>query len=178
MMRDVQIIMNHTDARTEGFAGHSPPEAIPSGNRILLVVNEGVLGVKDVPANVLGMIEAEGASIFVTVPALNSRLRSVVSDSDDAVLRAHERLLAVLEVLRSLGIEAHGEVGDEDPFLAIDDVLRERPIDRIVILLHEARDQNWLEKNLAHRVVQQFGVPAAELVIDRGLNARAWHEDP
>ena len=45
-------------------------------------------------------------------------------------------------------------------------------------MLHEAREQNWLEKDLAHRVVQQFGVPAAELVIERGLNARAWHEDP
>jgi len=151
---------------------------MPSGTRILLVANEGLLGLKDVPADVLGMVEAEGASIFVTVPALNSRLRSLVSDSDNAVLRAHERLLAVLEVLRSLGVEAQGEVGDEDPVLAIGDVLRERPIDRIVIMLHEAREQNWLEKDLAHRVVQQFGVPAAELVIERGLNARAWHEDP
>src|SRR5437660_8452571 len=170
--------MNQTDGRTEGYNGHSPPQAMPSGTRILLVANEGLLGLKDVPADVLGMVEAEGASIFVTVPALNSRLRSLVSDSDNAVLRAHERLLAVLEVLRSLGVEAQGEVGDEDPFLAIEDVLRERPIDRIVIMLHEAREQNWLEKDLAHRVVQQFGVPAAELVIERGLNARAWHEDP
>jgi hypothetical protein len=169
--------MNETDARTERYTGHSPPEATPSGTRILLVVNEGVLGVKDVPANVLGMVEAEGASVFVTVPALNSRLRSLVSDSDDAVLRAHERLLAVLEVLRSLGVEAQGEVGDEDPFVAIEDVLRERPIDRIVIILHEVRGQHWLEKNLGQRVVQQLGVPVAELVIERGVDARAWHHD-
>jgi hypothetical protein len=50
--------------------------------------------------------------VLVVVPALNTRLRHWVSDIDDAVARAHDRLEVALADLRTRGVSARGEVGD------------------------------------------------------------------
>src|SRR6476619_690624 len=63
----------------------------------------------------------EPIDVLVVVPALNSRLRHLLSDIDDAVARAHERLAVALADLRTRGVNARGEVGDANPMVAIAD---------------------------------------------------------
>src|SRR4051812_13794794 len=65
--------------------------------------------------------------VLVVVPALNSRLRHWLSDIDDAVARAHDRLEVALADLRARGVSARGEVGDANPLVAIDDALAHFP---------------------------------------------------
>ena len=55
--------------------------------------------------------------VLVVVPALNSRLRHWLSDIDDAVARAHDRLEVALADLRTRGVNARGEVGDANPLV-------------------------------------------------------------
>jgi hypothetical protein len=140
---------------------------VPVSKRILLVVDKLGSGVDDVPAAVRGLLEGEGVSVLVTSPALNPRLRSLVSDADSALEDARARIEAVLRELRGAGIEADVTdwVGDEDPLQAIDDVVRLHAVNEIVLAVREADQENFREQDLATRVRERFGVPVHEVVV-------------
>ena len=107
--------------------------------------------------------------VLVVVPALNSRLRHWLSDIDDAVARAHERLEVALADLRTRGVSARGEVGDANPLVAIDDALARFPASEIVIATLPPGQSNWLERGLLDKARARFGVPVTHLVSTEGL---------
>jgi hypothetical protein len=114
--------------------------------------------------------------VLVVAPALNSRLRHWLSDVDDAVARAHERLELALAELRARGVSAHGEVGDANPLVAIDDALARFPASAIVIATLPPGRSNWLERGLIDKVRARFQLPVTHLVsteerIEQGLAA-------
>jgi hypothetical protein len=106
--------------------------------------------------------------VLVVVPALNSRLRHWLSDIDDAVARAHERLEVALADLRTRGVSARGEVGDANPLVAIDDALAHFPASAIVIATLPPGQSNWLERRLIEKATARFGLPVAHLVASEG----------
>lgn len=140
---------------------------MPISKRILLVVDELDSGVADVPAAVSGLLAGEGVRVLVTSPALNSRLRSLVSDADDALGEARERIEAVLRELRRAGIHAEETpwVGDEDPLQAIDDVVRTHAVNEIVLVVNEANQENFRERDLAGKARARFACPVHEVVV-------------
>ncbi len=73
------------------------------------------------------------AQVLVVCPAPVSSVRHWTSDIDGARARAQQALDENLARLREGGIEARGEVGDEDPLRAIEDALRTFGADEIVI---------------------------------------------
>ena len=102
--------------------------------------------------------------VLVVVPALNSRLRHWLSDIDDAVARAHDRLDVALAELRTRGVSARGEVGDANPLVAIDDALAHFPAAAIVIATLPPGQSNWLERGLIDKARARFDVPVSHLV--------------
>jgi GABA permease len=107
--------------------------------------------------------------VLVVAPALNSRLRHWLSDVDDAVVRAHERLDLAVAELRKRGISARGEVGDSDPLLAIADALALFPADEIVIATLPPGQSNWIERGLIEHARTRFDLPITHLVSSYGL---------
>ena len=107
--------------------------------------------------------------VLVVVPALNSRLRHWLSDVDDAVARAHDRLAVALAELRSRGVRARGEVGDANPLVAIDDALAQFAASAIVIATLPPGQSNWLERGLIDKARARFDVPVTHLVSSEGL---------
>ena len=107
--------------------------------------------------------------VLVVVPALNSRLRHWLSDIDDAVARAHDRLEVALADLRTRGVNARGEVGDANPLVAIDDALARFPASAIVIATLPPGESNWLERGLIDKARARFDVPVTHLVSTEGL---------
>jgi len=102
--------------------------------------------------------------VLVVVPALNSRLRHWLSDIDDAVARAHDRLEVALADLRTRGVSARGEVGDANPLVAIDDALAHFPASAIVIATLPPGQSNWLERGLIGKARARFDAPVTHLV--------------
>jgi GABA permease len=92
-------------------------------------------------------------------PALNSRLRHLCPDTDQAVTAAHARLEHALRYLHDAGVNADGVVGDSDPFLAIQDELFTFPAQQIIISTLPPDHSNWLERGLIERTRRAFGVP-------------------
>jgi len=114
-------------------------------------------------------VSAAPTDVLVVVPALNTRLRHWLSDIDDAVARAHDRLEVALGDLRTRGVSARGEVGDANPLVAIDDALAHFAASAIVIATLPAGQSNWLERGLIDKARARFDVPVTHLVASEGL---------
>ncbi len=115
--------------------------------------------------------ERAGATgrVHVVAPALNSRLRHLVSDVDPAIEAAQVRLDVALEQLRGSGVAATGEIGDSDPLIAVDDVLRGFAAGEIVVSTYPKGESNWLERDLPGRLADRFERPVTHLVSRYGL---------
>jgi hypothetical protein len=142
------------------------PQPHPPGERrILVVANETVGGI-----TLRTMIEERSrsvrAEVLVVTPALNSPLRHWTSDEDDARAAARDRLDASLARLRSLGIQASGEVGDADPLQAMEDALRTFGADEIILSTHPPGRSHWLERGVVEKARERFTVPITHVVVD------------
>ena len=109
--------------------------------------------------------------VLVVAPALNSRLRHWVSDVDDAVERARDRLEVALAGLRDRGISARGEIGDANPMMAIADALAAFAASEIVIATLPPGHSNWLERGLIENARARFDIPVTHLVSSDALVA-------
>jgi hypothetical protein len=142
--------------------GASVPEDV---RRILVVANETVGG-SELFAVIAERSEGVAEDVLVICPALNSPLRTWVSDEDGARAAAQHRLDATLARLASAGIDARGEVGDGDPLQAIDDALRVFGADEIVISTHPEGRSHWLERGVVSGARGRFDVPIRHVVVD------------
>jgi hypothetical protein len=133
--------------------------------RILVIANETVGGraLRDLIEERSRGVREE---VLVVTPALNSPLRHWTSDEDGARAAAQERLDASLARLRSVGVQARGEVGDSDPLQAIEDALRTFGPDEIVLSTHPEGRSNWLERGVVDNARERFAVPITHVVVD------------
>jgi hypothetical protein len=86
---------------------------------------------------------------------------------DEAVREsAQVRVDLALEAVAAEGIQATGDVGDEDAFLAtMDSVAQQRP-DEIIISTHPAPHSGWLRRDLIERIQNASGLPVEHIVVD------------
>jgi hypothetical protein len=145
--------------------------------RILVIAN------RTCPCPTLAYEVARRASaaptdVLVVAPALNSRLRHWLSDVDEALARARERLALATTALRQRGVIARGEIGDADPLLAIEDALAGFPADEIVIATLAAGRSNWIERGLVEKATDRFGVPIVHLVSSYDLVDETTRSEP
>ena len=141
--------------------GDDHGSASAAGRRILVISNETVEGAVLHEAIRFRAHNVEG-EVLVVAPALNSRVRHWMSDSDDARAAARRRL----ERLAAAGVRARGEVGDADPMQAMADTLRVFAADEIVIATHPEARSHWLAHDLVARARLRFDVPVLHVVVD------------
>jgi len=132
---------------------------------ILVVANETATG-PELHHAVRSFAADPAARVRVVAPALNSRLRHWLSDSDAARDDAEARLDGCLAELSGLGLEADGHVGDADPLQAIADALTGFPTTELVIATHPEARSNWLAHYLVDRALARFGLPTVHVVVD------------
>jgi hypothetical protein len=140
--------------------------------RILVVANETVAGAA-LREEILHRARRADSEVLVVAPALNSRLRHWTSDEDHARAEAQARLDASLAALAEAGVDARGQVGDDDPIQAIDDALRTFGADEIVVSTHPPGRSNWLEKDLVGRARERYECPIGHVVVDLAHEAAA-----
>jgi nucleotide-binding universal stress UspA family protein len=136
-----------------------------NNHHLLVVANETVEGTVLVET-VRDIALSRDADVFVVAPALNSRLRHWMSDSDRAHGAAKQRLENTLARLKDAGVRAGGEVGDADPLLAMEDAIHIFPADEIVIGTHPEQRSNWLAHDLVRRARVRFRMPVFHVVVD------------
>jgi GABA permease len=148
-----------------------PAHAAAADERRILVIANETVGGSELLAILRQKSEGVNERVHVVCPALNSQVRTWVSDEDGARAAAQQRLAASLARLRQDGVQAQGEVGDGDPLQAIEDALRTFDPDEIVISTHPEGRSHWLERNVVGDARDRFDLPITHVVVD--LDAKA-----
>ncbi len=140
--------------------------------RLLVIANE-TCPCPGLAQQASDLLDRPDGELLLVAPALNSRLRHWVSDTDEAVRQAHARLKEAVHALAQHGVQAQGRVGDADPLVAIHDATREFAADAIIISTHPAGHSHWLERGLLERARAELTVPILHLESRYGFLASA-----
>jgi hypothetical protein len=144
-------------------------------HKILVVANETVGGrsLIDAVKRHAEQAHAQGRPFQVCVVCPQNRPKHGYVVYDESVRAAAEnRLRMTLAQLREVGIEAHGEVMDPDPYSATMDALHSYGGDEVIISTHPATRSGWLRRDLIDRVRDGAGVPVEHVVVDLDLDRK------
>src|SRR3712207_769924 len=109
---------------------------------VLVLANETIGGKKLIDA-IQARHEQGDAKFFIVVPRTRPKYGNVIYD--EAVRSsAQVRVDLALAFARQAGMEAQGEVGDEDPFNAALDAVAEHRIDEVIVSTHPTTSSGWL----------------------------------
>jgi hypothetical protein len=150
----------HTTALLQ--PGSSAITSTELAQHLLVVANETLEGEGLVDA--VERLVAPDGEVIIVCPVLVSRARYWTSDLSAGIARAHDRLLRSLDTLHRRGISGEGAVGDGHPLLAIEDAVRARPIDHILIVTLPPSGSLWLERGLIERARVRFDQPISHAV--------------
>jgi hypothetical protein len=144
----------------------------PVTKTVLVVANE-TLGGREL-LDAVRRRAADDVRFVLCVPQNRPKAGLVIYD--DAVFEAAQvRVDLALEVIRSMGIRAIGEVADPDPYTAALDGVREyRPAEIIVSTYPETRS-GWLRRDLIDRVRDATGLPVTHIVNDLDSEGLPFH---
>jgi hypothetical protein len=142
-------------------------------SRTILVVANETLGGRPLLDAVRERAD-DNTRFILCVP--QSRPRSGLVVYNDAVFDAAQaRVDLALEVIRSMGIRAIGEVGDPDPFTSIQDILGEYSPQEIIISTYPEARSGWLRRDLIDRIREATGLPVTHLVSDPDTEGLPFH---
>ena len=133
--------------------------------RKYLVVANQTLGGRHLIEKVHDLASKETCSFHVLVPSTPPQNHLTWTEGTARSL-AEERLDAALQVIRSAGAQATGEVGDWRPMNAILDALREQDFDDVIISTLPHGLSKWLRQDLPHRVSRVIGRPVIHIVAE------------
>lgn len=155
---------------------HAIPERqqekkVTSMRRYLIVANQ-TLGGQELTDAIHQRMAGGPCQFHVLVPATDPKdfygtvlgaYSGAVTHQTDAVAHAHQRLDEQLALLRDVGAQADGEVGDPDPLKAIGTVLPKERFDEIILSTLPAGISRWLHMDLHHRLAHHFDLPVTHV---------------
>jgi hypothetical protein len=95
---------------------------------------------------------------------------------DEAVREsAQVRVDLALSTVTGEGMEASGEVGDADPFLATMDAIALRRPDEVILSTYPAPHSGWLRRDLVERIQNASGLPVEHIVTDLDQEGLPFH---
>jgi hypothetical protein len=96
-------------------------------------------------------------------------------DEDKAQAAAQERLDAMLDHLRTLGVEASGEVGHKDPVEAARDAMRGHPVDEVILSTLPPGISRWLGQDAPTRLKAAVAVPVVVVTAEPATTKAGAH---
>jgi hypothetical protein len=131
---------------------------------VLVLANETIGGKRLLDA-ILARAAAGDARFFVVVPRTRPKYGNVIYD--EAVRSsAQVRVDLALAFARQNGLDAIGQVGDDDPFNAALDAVDQHGIDEIIVSTHPATSSGWLRRDLPERIREATDLPVEHVIVD------------
>jgi hypothetical protein len=141
--------------------------------RTILVIANETLGGREL-LDAISERSDNDTRFVLCVPQTKPKAGLVIYD--DAVFDAAQvRVDLALEVVRDMGIRAIGEVGDQDPFTATIDAVREYRPAEIIISTYPATRSGWLRRDLIDRTRDATGLPVTHVVNDIDSEGLPFH---
>jgi hypothetical protein len=135
-----------------------------SGANVLVVANETVLG--DPLLDRIRQRAAEGTASFLIVCPQSDPSRGEHPE-------AERRLRAALSMLRSEGIDVHGQIAHPDPYVAAMEHVEDERTDEIIVSTFPGERSGWLRRDLVGRLRAQSGVPVQHVVVEERVESVA-----
>jgi phosphopantetheine adenylyltransferase len=133
---------------------------------ILVVANETLTGPK-----LIARAREEAAKgpvrVVICVPRKNPSHGNIIY-ADTVFDAAQVRIDLARGVLREIGIDAIGEVGDPDPYTAAMDMAAEYQPDHVIVSTLPADTSGWLRRDFVQRIEEAVDVPVEHLITDLG----------
>ena len=151
-------------------AGNRPVEHVVSdvsgraAANVLVVANETVLG--EPLLDRIRQRAAEGPASFLIVCPQSDPSRGEHPE-------AERRLRGALSILRSEGIDAHGQIAHPDPFVAAMESVEDERTDEIIVSTFSGERSGWLRRDLVGRLRSQTGLPVHHVVVEDLVGAPA-----
>lgn len=141
---------------------------------ILVIANETVGGRPLLAAVRRRASEEPGVRFVLCVPQKRPPKGLVIYDHAmfDA---AQVRVDLALSVIRAEGIEAIGEVGDQDPFSAALDAAHAHHPAEIIVSTYPAARSGWMRMDLVERIAGATGLPVEHVVSDIDSEGLPFH---
>jgi GABA permease len=136
----------------------------PSVHKVLVIADD-ISSPDALQAAISERADGNAVEAFVIAPALGSRLDRWTGDQE-GYDKATEHLDGTLRVLAEIGVQARGRIGSKDPIQAADDGLREFPAHQLVLAVHPADDQKWLEEGAVDAARERYDLPVTLIVVD------------
>lgn len=124
---------------------------------VLVIANETVLG-EPLLEHIRERAQASPASFLIVSP------QSDPTRSEHP--EAERRLRRALAVLRSEGIDAHGQIAHPDPFTAAMHAVNDERVDEIIVSTFTGERSGWLRRDLIGRLKGEAGVPVEHVVTE------------
>ena len=145
-------------------AGDRPVEhvvsesALHEGANVLVIANETVLG--DALLDRIRARSNESPASFL-----------IVSPQTDPASGEHpeaeRRLRTALSLLRSEGIDVHGQIAHPDPFIAALEAVEDERTDEIIVSTFPGERSGWLRRDLVGRLRAETGLPVDHVVAEQ-----------
>ena len=135
-----------------------------AGANVLVLANETVLG-EPLLDRIRQRANESAASFLIVCP------QSDASPGDHP--DAERRLRAALSLLRSEGLDVHGQIAHPDPFTAAMEHVQDERTDEIIVSTFPGERSGWLRRDLVGRLRAQTGVPVQHVVVEELVGATA-----
>ncbi len=123
---------------------------------VLVVANQTVLG-EPLLAKIRERADAGAASFLILSPQ---------GDLEASYDDAERRLLRAVNLLRSEGLDVHGQVAHPDPYAAVIQTIADERVDEIIVSTFPDARSGWLRRDLVGRLRSDTKLPVDHVVVD------------
>ena len=132
--------------------------AMRTAANVLVIANETVLG--DALLDRIRARAQESPASFLIVSPQSDPARAEHAE-------AARRLRAALSLLRSEGIDVHGQIAHPDPFTAALEAIEDERTDEIIVSTFPGERSGWLRRDLVGRLRSETGLPVDHVVAEK-----------
>jgi hypothetical protein len=131
-------------------------EAEHSSANVLVVANQTVLG--EALLQTIRERAAKSPAGFLII--------SPQGDSDGSYEAAERRLLRAVTMLRSEGLDVHGQISHPDPYAAVMQTLDDERVNEIIVSTFPGARSGWLRRDLVGRLREDAKLPVEHVEVD------------
>ena len=123
---------------------------------VLVVANQTVLG-----EPLLHTIRARAAKSPASFLIISPQ-----GESEGNYNEAEKRLLRAVSLLRSEGLEVHGQISHPDPYAAVLQTMEDERVDEIIVSTFPGARSGWLRRDLLQRLRTDTKLPVEHVEVD------------
>jgi hypothetical protein len=130
---------------------------------VLVVANQTVLG-EPLLDMIRARADASPASFLIISPQ---------GEGEGSYEAAEKRLLRAVSVLRSEGLDVHGQISHPDPYAAVMQTLEDERVDEIIVSTFPGARSGWLRRELLQRLRADTRLPVEHIEVDMPVKVTA-----